>query len=81
MVILQSVYIIIYIFIHVQGPGGQVGQLEMKMLTVQGSKALFNQPPDTVHLPPIGEQQSSHSALPKRTSWPISYSMLKSVVS
>lgn len=64
-----------------QGPGGQVGQLEMKMLSVQGSKALFNHPPDTVHLPPIEEQRNSHTALPKRTNWPISYSMLKSVVS
>lgn len=64
-----------------QGGKGQGGrQVEMKLLTVQGSKAPFNFPPDTFHLPPIEEQRSAHTALPPRTNWPISYSMLKSVV-
>ena len=62
------------------GPGKGGQQVEMKLLAVQGSKAPFNFPPDTFHLPPIEEQRSAHTALPPRTNWPISYSMLKSVV-
>ncbi len=53
--------------------------METKLLAVQGSQAPFNLPPETFHLPPIEEQKSAHTALPPRTNWPISYSMLKSV--
>ena len=67
-------------FLMQGGQGEAKQQAETKLLAVQGSKAPFSFPPDTFHLPPIEEQRISHTALPPRTNWPVSYSMLKSVV-
>ena len=68
-----------YMF-RLQGPGGQLGQMELQLLWVEGLRAPLAMPPETLHLPPIEEQRCSHTALPPRTSWPVTNTMLKSFV-
>lgn len=65
---------------YLQGPGGQLGQMELQLLWVEGLRAPLATPPETLHLPPIEEQRCSHTALPPRTSWPVTNTMLKSIV-
>lgn len=65
---------------HLQGPGGQLGQMELQLLSVEGARVSLTIPPETVHLPPIEEQCCTHTALPPRTSWPVTSTMLKSFV-
>ncbi len=62
-----------------QGPGEQAGQLEMKLLSLRGSKAPFNPNPEMFHLPPLSQQLDSHGGLPPRTNWPITSNMMKSI--
>ena len=57
-----------------------MGQIELQLLTVEGARAPLAIPPETVHLPPLEEQRSTHTALPPRTSWPVTTNMLKSIV-
>lgn len=80
---INYVYMQIYVAIHVsclQGPGGQLGQMELQLLWVEGLRAPLAMPPETLHLPPIEEQRCSHTALPSRTSWPVTNTMLRSFV-
>ena len=57
-----------------------MGQIELQLLTVEGARVPLAIPPETVHLPPLEEQRSTHTALPPRTSWPVTVNMLKSFV-
>lgn len=61
---------------YLQGPGGQAGQFEMKLLSLSGRKAPIISPPDSFHLPPLDQQLRG---IPQRTTWPVSHSMMKSV--
>ncbi len=63
-----------------QGAGGQAGRYEMQLLSIHGSRPPFHAVPNTVHLPPIQKQKDAHSGLPPTTKWPISNTMLSSVL-
>ena len=62
-----------------RGAGGQFGLMEQQMLNIRGQQSVLALPPDSVHLPPLVQQKCSHSALPTRTSWPITADMLNSL--
>jgi hypothetical protein len=54
--------------------------LEMKLLSLQGSKAATLPPPETFHLPPLDQQINTQKTIPSRSTWPVTHTMLKSVV-
>lgn len=51
----------------------------MKLLSLKGRRAAVISPPDTFHLPPLDQQLLTQSAVPPKSAWPITNSMLKSV--